>query len=116
MKKFKVLLFVAVLAVSNLVSANTDPKIGNNIGGETITSEIGDLLKNPSFEVEGETIALVTFTLNKNNEVVVLYVDTENEVMANYIKGRLNYKSLSVAKAGGLKTFNVPVRFTSQAI
>ncbi|AXT20806.1 hypothetical protein D7030_11430 [Flavobacteriaceae bacterium AU392] len=110
------LVLITMIAFSNLINANTDPKNDSKVE-KPITTEISNLLKNPSFEITEDIVTIVTVTLNKDNEIVVLSVNTENETMASYIKNRLNYKTLSRNSTSGLKsTFNVPVKFTSNNI
>ncbi len=117
MKKFRVLILVIAVALSNSIFAGTNPKTNGEIEKPIIAKEISDLLKNPSFEVKQEVMVITTVTLNKNNEIVVLSVDTENETMSSYIKSRLNYKALSKNSTSGLnQIFTIPVKFTSNTI
>lgn len=116
MKKIKVLVIVAIIAFSNFANASSNPE-ADRVDGPAITKEVSDLLKNPTFEVKEEVMALVTVILNKDNEIVVLSVDTKNEVMESFIKSRLNYKTLSKNSTSGIQsTFSFPVRFTTNTI
>lgn len=107
MKTIKSILLVAALVVSSMVSASSLPEERNE-ANKAVTEVIGELLQNPNFTLEKELVAEVTLTLNKNNELVVLSVESENTMMENYIKSRLNYKALNVKPAQ--KIFKVPVR------
>lgn len=106
----KTILLAAVIATSSVLSATTEPV--ENADPTTITQEIGKLLKNPTFEVEKDVLANVTLTVNKNNEIVVLSVDSDNEHVVNYIKSRLNYNKLSTNV--NAQTYKVPVRITAE--
>jgi len=107
MKTIKSILLVAALVVSSMVSASSLPEEKNN-ANRAVTEVIGELLENPNFVLEKELVAKVTLTMNEDNELVVLSVDSDNVTVENYIKSRLNYKALNVTPAQ--KTFKVPVR------
>ena len=98
MKTIKSIVLVALIAFSSVVSANTNPenpvkttKAESNV----ITQQVEKLLQDPTFEIEKDIIASVTLTINKKNEIVVLSVDTDDYIVEEYIKSRLNYKKLS---------------------
>ena len=105
MKKIKTILLAVVIATSSVLSASTEPV--KEAVKTIITEEVGNLLKNPTFEVTKELLADVRLTINKNNEMVVLSVDSESEQVVNYIKSRLNYNKLS--EKVDEKTYVVPV-------
>jgi hypothetical protein len=110
MKTIKSFLLAAIIATSSVLSASTEPvtKVEPNL----ITQEVSELLKNPSFDVEQDLLANVTLTINKNNELVVLSVDSESEQVVNYIKSRLNYHKLSADV--DTQTFKIPVRIKAE--
>ena len=110
MRKVNVILMAFVLLISTtMLTAATNPVIPTINASE----EIGELLKNPSFELEVETTAYVTFVVNKESEIVVLSVDSENESMKKFIKQRLNYKKLESANKQG-KEYKIPIRMTAE--
>lgn len=105
MKNLKMLFIVAVFAMTNVLSASTNPTKENP---SSITEQVAELLKSPSFKVEGEITATVSLMVNDNNEFVVVNVNSDDERVQDFIKSRLNYK-----KAQGIsnkKSFEVPVR------
>ncbi len=111
MKTIKALLLVVVLTFNSVLFASTTSE-DLKADSAVITTEIGKLLKNPSFLVEKEIVAQVTLTLNKNNEIVVLSVDSENTRIESFIKSRLNYNELPSVVNAVDKIFIVPVRVT----
>ena len=113
MRTIKTLLLIVALTFSTVLvaSTNVEDKRAESVA---ITEEIGKLLQNPSFLVDEEITAKVMVTLNKNNEFVVLSVETDEIYVENFIKSRLNYKELSVTIKEGTKTFMVPVRITPE--
>ena len=107
MKQLKTLLLAVAITASGLLSASNEDKKAESV---IITEEIGKLLKNPTFLVYEDITAEVTLTLNKNNEIVVLSVDSNESYVEDFIKSRLNYKELPTTFSGKEKTFRVPVR------
>jgi len=110
MKKVNVILIALVLLVGTVFSSAAVPAL------ETKTStsvEIEKLLENPDFRVDVDVMAYVTFLINKEGEIVVLSVDTENEMVERFIKSRLNYKTLKTSLEKG-KEYKLPVRIASK--
>lgn len=116
MKKTKSFVLIAALVVSSVLSASTPRAKAEATKNQfvQVTEAVESLLSNPSFAVEKEMIAEVTLTINKNNEIVVLSIDCENESLEGYLKSRLNYNELPTKLNGSTKTFVVPVRITSE--
>ncbi len=110
MKKLNVLFLAVAFAVSSVVSASTEPTKTENVLGK----EIKMLLKNPSFKIEKELTAYVTFTFNESGEIVVLSVASESEVLENFIKSRLNYQKMDFQLDSNVKKYKIPVRLVEE--
>ena len=108
MKTFKSIVLALVLLVGTTISAHVDTKKKP----ASITEEIGQLLENPSFDVLQDIKAITTLMINDEGEVVVLSVDTENEMVERFVKSRLNYKKL-IHKLEKGKEYNVPIKIVS---
>ena len=116
MRNLKTFVLIAALAVSSVLSASTpmtEAETKTNQFNE-VTSAVESLLKNPSFTVEEDMTAKVTITINKDNELVVLSVDCEDDSFESFLKSRINYSELPVGLTSGTKTFVVPVRITAE--
>lgn len=111
MKKLQASLLIAALVFSSVLSASVVKKENSAV---TLTEEIGTLLQNPDFKVEGDVVASVDFMLNKDHEIVVLSVDAPNSKIESFIKRRLNYKSINNFYSKEDKHIKVPVRFTEK--
>ena len=111
MKQLKTLLLAVLITTSSVLSASNEDKKADSV---VITEEIGKLLKDPSFLVDKDIVADVTITLNKNNEIVVLSVDSNELYVENFIKSRLNYKELPATFISKERTFKVLVRVTAK--
>ncbi|WP_055446604.1 hypothetical protein [Lacinutrix mariniflava] len=109
MKSIKMVLLVLAITFTGALNATTNP---TGIEPNVLANEITTLLKNPEFKVAEDLKANVTFMLNKNNEIVVISVDTESEQLENYIKNRLNYSKLKEGLVTTQKTYKIPVRIT----
>ncbi|NNJ88953.1 MAG: hypothetical protein HKP53_06095 [Eudoraea sp.] len=110
MRKLPVVLAAALLFTAGNLFANdyktADPK-------KDLAIQISQLLKNNSFVVEEQDLtAKVLFTLNSENEIVVISVDTEDEILERFVKSRLNYQAVELAEAEEGKMYTVPVRIT----
>ena len=108
MKTLKVLALFVAFTFSASIFANANPT--SKVKPKTVTETVGELLKNPYFQLDKDVKAKVSITLNRNNEMVVLSVDTDNEIVENYIKDRLNYQELSKDLTITETSFVVPVR------
>jgi len=106
MKKLNVILLALAFVVSSFSYANNAPKTVTN----DLTKEIKTLLKKTTFNVEKESTAFVTFTLNANKEIVVLTVDSENKSVERFIKSRLNYQKVVSSLDENVKFYKIPVR------
>lgn len=105
MKRIHAILLATALLVGGFVSAATIPT-KEKINPTTL--EIRALLTDDDFIVDQDTSAYVTFMLNKDGEIVVLTVDTEDITVENFVKARLNYHKLNTSLEIG-KEYKVPI-------
>lgn len=110
-KTIKALLLVVTIAFSTALYANDKPTKDTS---NSISEEIGQLLKNPGFTIEEDILANVKVFFNDDNEIVVLTVNSESEDIDSYIKSRLNYKELSKDINNKNRYYIVPVRITAK--
>jgi|GEM_PF-421213 len=110
MKKVSLLLVaVCLLAAGSLYANNEtlkDPK-------KELSQQIDALLDNYEFEVAEDITAVVKFTLNADQEIVVLTVETNDDSLEAYLKGRLNYEKVELENFKEGRTYTVPVRITN---
>ncbi|WP_400080521.1 hypothetical protein [Winogradskyella sp. R77965] len=108
MKTLKMLVLVVAIAFSSAASASTNPI--KNSEPASISKSVGELLKNPDFQLDQDVNAVVDIYINNDNEIVVLSVNTDNKKVEKFIKNRLNYKKVSNESLGYKKSFKVPVK------
>ncbi|MEL6916964.1 MAG: hypothetical protein AAFO99_04460 [Bacteroidota bacterium] len=113
MKKISLILVAVVLFSSTDLFAN-DAKKGKSGKSETLSTQIGTLLKDNTFNVDFVNLtAEVTFTLNDKQEIVVLSVETDNGILEEFVKSRLNYEKVDTSEYRKGKTYIVPIRITA---
>ncbi|WP_439151948.1 hypothetical protein [Winogradskyella sp.] len=108
MKTLKMLVLVVAIAFSSVLAASTNPI--EEAQPSTLTEAVGDLLKNPDFQLTKDVNAVVDLIINENDEMVVISVSTDNKAVERYIKNRLNYKKLSKDAIGLNRSFKVPIK------
>jgi hypothetical protein len=83
------------------------------VDSKNATKKLSELLHSSQIGVElnEEILVNVKIMLNNDNEIIVLNVDTNNSVIENFVKTKLNYQKLT---SNVLKTevqYNFDVRF-----
>ncbi len=111
MKPIKLFLVTILFASTTIFASTTNP--AKNVDNVE-TAEVYKLLKNPNFIIEKDMALKVKFTVNNNNEIVVLQVESKelSSVVEGYIKYRLNYKRLS-QKLKKAQVYTLPVRLVA---
>ncbi|CAL2074557.1 hypothetical protein [Tenacibaculum sp. 190524A05c] len=112
MKSIKFVLVAILITFSNVILASTNPT-EDKVKMTVISKQISKLLENPSFPVERNSSITVRFTVNNNNEIVVLSVEAahDKELIESYIKSRLNYKKLKSNVKSSIYT--LPIKMVS---
>lgn len=111
MKQFSLLLAALVLLGTSTAFATNNAAETEKASSTTV--EIKKLLKNPEFIVDHEMEASVLFTVNDENEIVVLSVATEEADVESFVRERLNYRELKTELKCG-KQYVLPVRIKSE--
>lgn len=110
MRKFSLILVVLALLTSGSIFAN---EFNSTEPSNDLSTQIGILLDENSFIVEDDLTANVQFTLNDQMEIVVLTVETDNEMLESFVKSRLNYEKVESKEYKVGKTYSVPIRITA---
>ncbi len=105
MKSIKLLVLLVTFSLGSF--ASTTPK-DNPSNGQNLVKEVTQLLDAPNFKITEDLTAQVTFMLNKNNEIIVVSVDTDSKGVEDYVKSRLNYKKIKSNPSK--KLFKMPFR------
>ncbi len=111
MRKLSLVFVAAMLLVTGNILANDSIK---DDPAKKLSTQIAELLED-NFLISDDVslTAQIRFTLNNEGEIVVLSVDTDNERLESFVKGRLNYKKVEVAGTKEGKLFTIPIRIKS---
>ena len=107
-KTLKMFVLIFAIAFSTVLTASTNPV--KDAEPTTVTETVGNLLKNPDFQLNNDVNAMVYISINQYDEMVVLSVDTGDRSVERFIKSRLNYKKLSKNTIGYMTSFKIPVK------
>ena len=80
---------------------------------KTLRTEIKSLIKDPDLSVlknEEESVKL-SFLVNKNKELVIINVETENFFLDNYVRKNLNYKNIQTNYVQINKIYHIKLVF-----
>lgn len=102
-----VLMFFALSTTTNVLATDPEPSDLKNV-----REQIVKLIQNPdlSYIDFDQVESTVHFLVNKNSEVVVLYVDTKDDFADNYLKSRLNYKQLKDTQLRGRYAMKITLK------
>ena len=110
MKNFKSIIAIFAISVATVFSSyasNENPPIKKT---ENLRAEIVSILGTQTpFDIDESSKAEVVFTVNNNNEIVVLSVASENSEFNSYVKSRLNYKKLDTKGLKSRALYKLPV-------
>ena len=108
MKNLKLFIIAFVLFTMNVSASSMDPVKPTS----QLRSEIVDLIGNncPYDYHKNECTAEVLFTVNTNQEIVVISVTSPNKKAESYLKSKLNYKKVSQKPIREGEIFMLPLR------
>lgn len=105
MKTLKLLLLAVLMTTTTVALADNPTK-----RGKSVTYEIEQMLKNSNLLIEDDLKVNVFFTLSEDNRIVVKYVRSENEKVAQFLTERLNNKKVHGQNWDQNKLYELPVR------
>ncbi|MET1260022.1 MAG: hypothetical protein HRT65_10970 [Flavobacteriaceae bacterium] len=108
MRKISVICAVALMAFGT-ATANVQPEETT----KKLSTQIHKMLETNSFDIVDDLTANVRFTINKEGEIVVLSVDTDDQDLEGFVKGRLNYQKVDITAFKEGKMYTVPVRIAA---
>ncbi|GLU44136.1 hypothetical protein [Allomuricauda sp. NBRC 101325] len=114
MRKIKTVSTVlALFAVMSVFANKGKKKVANE--NNNLSGQIYEMLKDNQFNLEesGDLTAEVSFIINEKGEVVVLSVETKDEILEGFVKSRLNYKKVASSAVVPGRVYEVPVRITA---
>ncbi len=109
MRKFSLVLVAAALFISgNLFANNSD----NTDPQRSLATQIHELLKVNKLVVDNseELTAKVLFTVNSEQEIVVISVETDDSDLESFVKSKLNYKRVELNEFAEGRMYRMPLR------
>ncbi|MEQ5789568.1 hypothetical protein J4E06_00795 [Muricauda sp. NFXS6] len=111
MRKFKTV-SVAFALFATMSAFAIEGKKGtkeNNLSGQ-----IYEMLKENQFNADyKEMTAEVRFIVSEKGELVVLSVETKDEILEGFVKTRLNYQKVELDNVAPGRVYKLPVRITA---
>lgn len=108
MRKISVVLVASMLLLAGNVFAN---EVNTVDPSKSLSAQISQMLSDNAFtQNEVASTAQVRFTLNNEHQIVVLSVTTENLMLGDFVKQKLNYKEVDLEAYKEGKIYTIPVR------
>lgn len=110
MKNLKSIVAILAISLSTAFGAyanDAEPKKENKELRTEIVKILGDEIP---MEFIGSSKAELSFMINKNNEVVIVSVDSELSAFDSYVKRKLNYKKINTKKVKQGEIYILPVK------
>jgi hypothetical protein len=100
---------LAFLSTATFANDNgTDPN-------QKLRSKIVRLIGIPDIAEAGQEVeATISFTINKDQEIVVLHVNTDNSIADRYIKSKLNYNSVDIDGLTVGEKYFIKIKFRAE--
>jgi len=116
MKKLNLFLIALTLVIFNL---SATPKNISNLDENPVnpnnnlrTEIVSFLGTDYPFDLENSQTIEVLFTLNNNQEIIVISTNAQNEKIGNHIKGKLNYKKVNFSTYNEGELFLLPLKIS----
>ena len=114
MRKVSLMLVAALLLSTGSIFANDSKKDPKPSKTQNLSEQIGKFLNSNNLKENNlGHEAQVLFMLNRDKEIVVLSVETDQEVLEGFIKNRLNYQEVAINDFEEGKKYTVSVRIAS---
>jgi len=111
MRKFKTVSVALALFATMSAFATKGKKATKETN---LSGQIYEMLKDNQFNIENkEMTAEVRFIVTEKGELVVLSVETKDEILEGFVKNRLNYKKVQLRNVAPGRVYEVPVRITA---
>ena len=112
MKNLKLLFLALALFTINISAANLNPIKPTDELRIEIVELIGTNYMN---EMQADELgAEVLFTVNNNREIIILSVDSDDDLLESYLKRKLNYKKVNHRPSKNGEIYLLPVKMVKQ--
>ncbi|NVJ87833.1 MAG: hypothetical protein HWD82_00110 [Flavobacteriaceae bacterium] len=110
MRNLKSIIAIVALSLATTFSTSASDDDSKKVT-KKLRSEISSILgKSVSLDLKENSVAEITFMVNKDNEIVIVSVDTKESEFQSIVKSKLNYKKLDVKGVKKGEIYLVPVK------
>ncbi len=111
MRKFKTVSVALALFATMSAFATKGKKVTKETN---LSAQIYEMLKENQFNEDYEEMtAEVRFIVTEKGELLVLSVETKDEILEGFVKNRLNYQKVELKNAASGRVYEIPVRITA---
>lgn len=113
MKTFQMFFALAIALSFTVTSFASNPDFGPT---DKLRKEVARLVSDVQLNKNGISAAEVwiNFTLDEDNKIVVLGVDTESTYLENFVKEKLEDKTIRINSLVQNKEYNIKISFSSE--
>jgi hypothetical protein len=115
MKNLKTIIAIIAISISSVVSVAASTEPATKEAKTILRTEIVSLLGNHQFDLEDTILeARVSVMLNNQNQLIVVSVNSKSETVSNFVKSKLNYKTIDVKGIEKGTIYIVPLKMTQE--
>ena len=116
MNAIRFLTLTLTLALATFTVIDAEAKNEPDSPDELLRDKITQLVRNPDLKLVPihEREVTVEFVITRDNKIVVLDVDTYNEVLEKYIKEKLNYHQIAVKGIRKMMPYRIELSFVAR--
>ena len=103
---------VCFISTATLLSAASP----NALANQMVRKEVTKMIQNPELNKNGIKAGdvLVSFTINKENEVVLLDIASNHTYLKNFVKEKLHNQKVTTDNVGVGQEYNIKISFESE--
>lgn len=111
MKNLKLIALVVAICISTVSFALPSKENPNTKLREQIIELLGTT---SDLEINSKISTEVIFTVNNENEIIIISVKSKNQNVKSYVKSKLNYKKVDFDKLNKEKIYRMPLTIVSK--
>lgn len=113
MKTFQKFFALAIALSFTATTFAANPAFGPT---EKLRKEVARLVSDAELSENGINTAdvWINFTLDENNKIIVLDVDTENSYLENFVKEKLEDKTIRINRLVQNTEYNIKISFATE--
>lgn len=110
MNTIKTFLLITLVTFSSQINAKTGIPPHDF---KAIYHQIETLLKQSETTIYDDIVVAIKFKINKNNKIIVISNNSNNDELSRFIKKRLHLKELFIDKENNHRFYTISIKFLS---